>query len=377
MTVGPIELTAIAHGGVAVGRHDGRVVFVRGGLPGETVLVEVTDTTHERFWRGEVQRVVTASRHRVIPPCPVAERCGGCDFQFVDVAHQRELKRQVVAEQLRRLAGITWTGVVEAVEPDAFGWRTRMRYHRGHEGFGLRAARSHDVVGLPPGGCLIASPEGRGRVGGDGDTCTVTVASSGVAVNGVPGVVTQQVGEASFEVDAEGFWQAHPEAASTLVASVLEVLAPQPGEHALDLFCGVGLFARFLADAGLQVIGIEGNKGAVAHARTNVPTAVIHAGDVAATLRRIKPSADVVVLDPPRAGAGRKCVEQIAATRPRAVAYVSCDPASLARDLAYFKQLGYHPDSIRAFDLYPMTHHVECVVLLTARAQPGRSTTAD
>ena len=139
--VEPIELTGIAHGGMAVGRLDGRVVFVRGGIPGERVRVRITDSSHSSFWRGEVVGVEVASSERVKPPCPIAGECGGCDLQHVAEAAQLEWKRQVVADLLKRFAGITWTGDVQSIGPH-LGWRTRMRYHRGENGLGLRAARA-------------------------------------------------------------------------------------------------------------------------------------------------------------------------------------------------------------------------------------------
>ncbi|MDO4783783.1 MAG: class I SAM-dependent RNA methyltransferase [Propionibacteriaceae bacterium] len=367
--IGPIELTGVASGGLAVGRLDGRVVFVRGGIPGERVWIRVTDTSHSSYWRAEVVSVDVPSPDRVVPPCPIAGECGGCDLQHLSGEAQLEWKRQVVADQLKRLAGLTWKGEVQRVEPQ-LGWRTRMRYHRGEEGLGLRAARSHRVVPLPDQGCLLAHPGGRGaELSSRRDTVQVTVADDTVALDGVPADVIQAVQGRSYTVSSTGFWQVHPSAASTLVAEVLTALMPRPGQVALDLYCGVGLFAGFLSDAGAHVVGVEGDAKAVGHARRNVPRAVFHCGDVARVLSRIKPQADLVVLDPPRSGAGRRAVTAIASTGPSRIAYVSCDPATLARDLAMFGEHGYQTKQLRAFDLFPMTHHVECVALLGPR--PG------
>lgn len=364
-----MKLTAIAHGGWSVGRIDGRVVFVRGGVPGEDVLVELVDTSRKKFWRGEVREVLLASPHRVSPPCPIANECGGCDFQHISSNHQLELKRQVIAEQLLRLAGIEWDGVVEPVGSSS-GWRTRMRYHNEDGVIGLRAARSHRVVQLPQNGCAIAHPDGKGlELGVNASEVLVTVADSGVSINGDPEVVKQQVFDRIFSVSATGFWQVHPGAASTLVASVLDLGRVQPGQQALDLYCGVGLFSGFLVDAGAQVTGIEGNRKAVEQARQNVPQAKFHCGDVAAALRGIRPKADLVVLDPPRAGAGAEVIRLVAKADPQTMIYVACDPASLARDLNTCQGLGYRVEQIKAFDLFPMTHHVETVAAL--RRMPG------
>ena len=171
-----------------------------------------------------------------------------------------------------------------------------------------------------------------------------------------------------FEVGDDGFWQVHPGAPEVLVDTVLDFLAPQPGESVLDLYAGVGLFARFLADAvggSSGVTLVEGDLGACAHAEANVPGATVLPGDVGAVLGGVPVApVDLVVLDPPREGARRTVVEAVAARTPRAVAYVACDPAALARDIAIFGEHGYVLERLRAFDLFPMTHHVECVALL-------------
>jgi tRNA/tmRNA/rRNA uracil-C5-methylase (TrmA/RlmC/RlmD family) len=173
-------------------------------------------------------------------------------------------------------------------------------------------------------------------------------------------------------VSGAGFWQVHPGAAQVLVDAVLDAADPQPGEHALDLYCGVGLFAAGLASrVGSEgtVLGVEGEGRAVADARRNLhdlPWVRLEHAPVASVLTGgDRPArADVVVLDPPRTGAGREVVEAVAALRPRVVVYVACDPAALARDVATAAEAGYRLAGLRAFDLFPMTHHVECVATL-------------
>ena len=292
----------------------------------------------------------------------------------------------MVAEQLRRLAGWEWTGDVEEVSTadtvDGLDWRTRMRYHVDAEGrAGLRAHRSHRVIAVPEGGCPIASPRTPDMTGvrwPPGSEVDAVAGTDGEALlingrleSGSP-VITERASGHTFAVAANGFWQVHPAAADTLVAAVLEGLEPRPGERALDLYCGVGLFAAALLDRGCRVWGVEADRVAVEHARANVPDARFIAGRVDHALslskaRGLPRRADLVVLDPPRTGAGRAVLEGIIARRPRAVCYVACDPAALARDVAYAAARGYRPTSIRAFDLFPMTHHVECVAIL----EPG------
>ena len=344
--VGPV-----AHGGHCVVRLDppeSRVVFVRHAVPGERVTLEITEGTDgDRFWRADAVAVLDASPDRVTPPCPYAGpgACGGCDLQHVALPRQRLLKADVVREQLSRLAGLDVEVTVEPVPGDQEGlrWRTRQRFVALPDGrHGMRKHRSHDVV--PVEDCLIAG------------------APASHLVRGVP-----------FEVAAQtGFWQVHPGAPDTLVSAVLDALGARPGESVLDLYAGVGLFARFLADAvgpDAKVTLIEGDAEACDHAAANVPGADVYSGDVAKVLASVPTSpVDLVVLDPPRTGAKRAVVEQVAARRPRAVAYVACDPAALARDVAIFAEHGYGLSHVRAFDAFPMTHHVECVALLEPAA---------
>lgn len=372
-----MKLERVAHGGYVVGRADGKVVFVTGGLPGERALVKITEVG-KRFDRARVIEVLEPAEGRVEPPCPISQRCGGCDWQHADQPTQLRLKAAVVAEQLRRLAGIDWNGEVEAAPGGLTGWRTRVRYAVDEEGrLGFRARRSHEIVALPPGGCRIAAPGPslaeltlQGRPGGE---LEVTVGEDRTIVAPVPGdvprtTVRQRVRGRTYEVAPGGFWQVHPHSAEILTGAVLEGLRPEPGDRVLDLYCGVGLFAGALVDTGCMVLGAELSREAVLLARRNVPEARFVAGALERGHRDLPEWADLVVLDPPRKGAGPTVVGAIVDRGPRAVAYVACDPAALARDLATFSELGYGSVAIRAFDLFPMTHHVECVAIL--RPQP-------
>ena len=369
-----VEVGPVAHGGHFVARHEGRVVFVRHALPGERVTVRVTEGDEgSRFLRADAVAVLEASPDRVEPPCPVAGPglCGGCDFQHVALPTQRALKAAVVREQLTRLARLDVPVEVEAVPGDEDGlrWRTRVQYARTPDGRrGFRAHRSHRVV--PVDDCPITRHDAR-----------VEVEGSHPPDEAVSESVSTSLGHHSFDVAASGFWQVHPGAPKVLVETVLEQLRPQPGESCLDLYAGVGLFSAFLADAvgpTGSVHAVEGDRAACDHARTNLapyPQATVTRGSVDRVLG--SPDAphggytlpmepvDLVVLDPPREGARRKAVDAVVARSPRAVSYVACDPAALARDVALFAESGYRLESLRAFDLFPMTHHVECVALLT------------
>ena len=363
VVVGPV-----AHGGHFVARIrelGERVVFVRHALPGERVVVAITEGTDgDRFLRGDAVQILEPAPERVPAPCPVAGpgMCGGCDFQHVALTEQRRLKAAVVIEQLRRIARLPEDHEALAgfeVEPvpgdeDGLRWRTRVTFATDRQGRrGMRRHRSHQVV--PVDDCLIGTRDA--RITGRG-----------------PEVVTEQVsadaGDHAFAVDADGFWQVHPGAPRVLVDCVMDWLEPAPGERALDLYAGVGLFSAYLADAVAPegtVLAVEGASRAAGHARDNLAGSAgvaVVAGDVAEVLSTSDAAADVVVLDPPRAGAKRTVVDQVLRREPRAIALVACDPAAMARDVALFGEGGYRMAALRAFDLFPMTHHVECVALL-------------
>jgi tRNA/tmRNA/rRNA uracil-C5-methylase (TrmA/RlmC/RlmD family) len=375
--VGPI-----AHGGHCIVRLPegsdspaaSRVVFTRHAIPGELVVVEITEGTDgDRFWRGDAVEILEPSPDRVTPPCMYARPglCGGCDLQHVALASQRDLKADVVREQLVRLAGLDphdkllFGLTVEQVPGDSpesdagLRWRTRMQYVALPNGArGLREHRSRNVVEIED--CLIAHPDAR-EVATDGQADLPPVEET----------VVTRTGTHTFAVDPDGFWQVHPGAPRLLVETVLDLLRPQPGERALDLYSGVGLFARFLSEAvgeSARVVAVEGDRAATRHAARNLADrqkVEVAWGSVDRVLATSYDEPfDVVVLDPPREGARRTVVEQIVDRAPRAVAYVACDPAALARDVATFRELGYDLTRLRAFDLFPMTHHVECVALL-------------
>ena len=403
----------IAHGGFVVARHEGRVLFVRHALPGERVRARITEGgPGDRFLRADAVSVLEASAERVAPPCPYAGPglCGGCDFQHVSLAEQRRLKASVVEEQLRRLAKVEWDVVVEPVPGDRDGlrWRTRTEFAVDAAGrAGMRRHRSHDVIAIDD--CLIADERvvGTGVLQGhwlgekavdvvapaDGPAVVVRVPSDEADAPLITETVAAQRLSRTFDVSARGFWQVHPGAAATFVDAVVDGLDPKEGERCLDLYAGVGVFASALAEAvgpSGQVIAVESDLTAVAQARLNVErTPWVHyvqgrvdhvfgvesTGRVAGSRKgrrrsgprrphsQLPPTADVVVLDPPRTGAGKAVVGAVVALGPRAVAYVACDPAALGRDTAYLQERGYALTSLRAFDAFPMTHHVECVAV--------------
>ncbi|HLL67627.1 MAG TPA: TRAM domain-containing protein [Micromonosporaceae bacterium] len=400
----PIELIVgpIAHGGHCVARVDGQVVFVRHALPGERVRAVITE---ERggFLRADAVEVLEPSADRVEPPCRYARPglCGGCDFQHATPEAQRELKGAVVREQLARLGGLSaeeLAALAVRVEPlpgAALGWRTRVQYSADADGrLGFHRHRSAEVV--PVDRCPIAHPEIQALPLTDqrwpaGSAVEAVVSSDAevtvfsrrsrndrrVELISGPRTTFEIAGDRGFAVAADGFWQVHPAAPDTLTDAVLTMLRPRDGERAWDLYGGAGLFTVALAGAVGErgrVTLVESDPRGVAAARRNVadlPQVRVVRADVRVALADPRwRSVDLVVLDPPRSGAGREVVQAVTARRPRAVAYVACDPAAFARDVATFAAKGWRLTGLRAFDAFPMTHHVEVVGLL-AVAEPG------
>jgi tRNA/tmRNA/rRNA uracil-C5-methylase (TrmA/RlmC/RlmD family) len=388
------EIGKVAHGGHCVTRYDGRVVFVRHALPGETVRVQITDgRAGDRFLLGDAVEVLRPSEHRVVPACRFAGpgRCGGCDWQHCELSFQRELKAAVVAEQFQRLAGLDVEVDVEALPGDKEGtrWRTRTEFAVDASGAaGLHRHHSHEII--PVDDCLISTERiietgvldrrwprvtSVDVVDASGEPRALTVQRprGGLTVPYVTERVDTGDWLADFRFSARGFWQVHPRAAATFVAHVLRELAPQPGERAMDLYAGVGLFALALADAmgpTGAVLAIESDARTIRDAKVNLRLRTgieLRRAKVDRALKLLVRQGirtDLVVLDPPRAGGGKGVIEDIAALGPRAIAYVACDPAALARDVAYAREAGYGIRSLHAFDAFPMTAHVECIAVL-------------
>ena len=406
----------VAQGGWCVARPPGLpVLFVRHALPGERVVARVTEVT-SRFARADAVEVREPSPDRVAAPCPYAHPggCGGCDWQHASLLAQRALKAAVIGQQLRRVAGIDREVTVEPMPGDetGLGWRTRVQFAVRDDGVaGLRKHRSHEVVAIDD--CLIAHPGIRDlgiprrtwpdttaveAIVGAGDRAVIVTPAGRPAPSSLAGLadtvpaesvlsrnrrrltplkgggyLTQRAAGRAWRVSAGAFWQVHPAAADTLTEAVLAALEPKPGDTVLDLYCGAGLFAGAVAakvGSDGAVIGIEEDPAAVRDARHNLrdaPWAQVRKGDVARVLRqRGLPRARLVVADPPRAGLAREVTGYLAGdSGAERFCYVSCDPATLARDLGLLLAAGWRLDELRAFDAFPMTHHVECVATLS------------
>ncbi|MEV0027583.1 TRAM domain-containing protein [Nocardia sp. NPDC050793] len=455
-----LRLGPPGHGGFCVGRHEGRVVFVRHGLPGELVRATVTEDRGGSFCRADAVRILEPSPDRVPATCPVSGPGGAgcCDFSHATPAAQRGLKAAVVAEQLRRLAGIEREVTVEPIAgyPDdaSGGWRTRIRLPVDPEGrAGVHRYRSTEVIAdlrcpqpVPgamdgiadriwaPGADLVVTVDGdgvrhlvelppaeqapprrgrhhgggpRGRRGRDSeDRRGRGPEGGGPSAEGTPGWhgtedpaearraaaarraatraardewvidgsgrAVEYVAGRRWEIAATGFWQAHRLAAQCYSDVVAEWSDLAAGDLAWDLYSGAGVFAARLADrVGAEgvVLAVESARSAVADGQAalrDLPWVELRAERVERWVAEHVGGAPprAVVLDPPRAGAGKDVVAAVATANPSRIVHIGCDPAAFARDLGLYRSHGYRLTGLRAFDAFPATHHVECLALL-------------
>ncbi|WP_119869009.1 class I SAM-dependent RNA methyltransferase [Frondihabitans sp. 762G35] len=398
-----LDVTTIAHGGISVARLEGRVVFVTDAIPGERVRARITDDRKKSFWRADTVAVLEPSEHRrehvwgaaSIRHDP-ARRAGGAEFGHIALAHQRELKRQVLVEALQRMAHIAPEVVVEALpgddDVDGARWRTRIRLHVDDDGRpGPYAARSHTVVDvddLPLATLAVeeAAPLDQ-RFPGEEHVDVLAPAEGGARLivgKQARTTITERVGDREFRLDDGGFWQVHHGAASTLTEAVGTLVDPElfdPRAANLDLYGGVGLLAAAVGDRfgqATRITSVESDSRATDHAAHNlqewigaqavtgrVERFVSDLAEHASAGDRSRHRAATIVLDPPRSGAGSQVVDRLASMQSAQIVYVACDPVALARDVALFAERGYHLEALRAFDLFPNTHHLETVVRLT------------
>jgi tRNA/tmRNA/rRNA uracil-C5-methylase (TrmA/RlmC/RlmD family) len=386
-----LTVGAPANGGSCVARHDGRVVFVRYALPGERVRVRVT-ADRGSYWHAEVIEVIEPSDDRIASLCPIAGvgGAGCCDLAFVDPAAGRALKAEVVSNQLARLGNYQWNGMVAPVSAAGpTGWRTRIRLDVGADGrAGFHRYHSDELVTDLNCGQLPAemvdglaevawSPGAHLHVVVDDDgqrhvARTVRHGrrnSTDVVEGSYQGV--QRAGRHSWQVPVTAFWQAHRDAARTYSDLVGEWARPDPGMTAWDLYGGAGVFAAVLGDAvgeSGQVVSVDSSRAATRSARAtlaDLPQVNVITDSVRRALTAQRAGADVAVLDPPRGGAGREVIDLLAAAQVPRLVHIGCEAASFARDIGLYQRHGYAVEKISVFDSFPLTHHIECVALLT------------
>ena len=389
-----LDTGAPANGGSCVAHHEGRVVFVRYALPGEKVRVRVT-ADRGSYWHAEAIEVIEPSADRTASLCPIAgaDGAGCCDLAFAVPEAARVLKAKVVANQLERLGGHHWSGPDTGAEPlsaaGPTGWRTRVRldvgpdrrpgFHRYHSDelvTDLRCAQ------LPAGmldGLAEADwpPEAQLHIALDDDGRRHVVRTVRAGRRNETKVVegayqaVQRVGRRSWRVPVTAFWQAHRDAARVYSSLVIDWAQPGAGRTAWDLYGGAGVFAAVLGDAvgeSGRVLTIDTSRAATRAARAallDLPQVEVITDSVRRALAVQRAGADVAVLDPPRSGAGREVVDLLAAAGVLRVVHIGCEAASFARDIGLYRGHGYVVEKIKVFDAFPLTHHTECVALLT------------
>lgn len=438
-----IDIVGMGHSGEGVGRVGGFTVFVPLALPGEQVEVKLLEVKRQ-YAKGKLLRIIQSSPGRVEPPCPIYERCGGCQLQHLTYEGQLEEKRQRVNEALTRIGGLEGFQLHETLASEPWNYRNKMMLPvaAGTQGLelGCYALSSHRVVDTD--NCLIQAEAnnrllravreianllgvtaydektGRGvlrhimgRVGAQGRqmmavlvtaTATLPHAERWVAelrqrlpelttivqninparTNVVlgreskvlwgSGLIEEQLGDLVFSVSPLSFFQVNTRQTERLYRQVLEYASLTGKETVLDIYCGTGTIALFLAKRAGKVYGVEVVEPAIEDARKNaerngIANAEFYSGDATVWMKRfqkdgIKP--DVLVLDPPRAGCDQAVLAAGAAMGPERLIYVSCNPATLARDAAYLLTKGYVLKEVQPVDMFPQTCHVECVALI-------------
>jgi len=402
-----LKLDTMAHGGDAIGRHEGRAVFVPYAIPGEEVRVEIVDD-RERWARARLVEVLAPSPARVEPRCPYfgQGKCGGCQWQHIETEVQTRMKGLVTMDQLRRIGKFEEPPVFEPLA-DEVGWeyRNHALFRVDPEGkLGFLSTRSHDVC--PVKDCLILHPL-LSRLYGSldmaypelewmelragtatGDLMVLLQAkeeeSPSLEVDFPLSIVQlrhddavapligldyflETVHDREFRVSATSFFQVNTRQAAELVNVVMGALDLTGSEHVLDAYCGVGLFTAFIAEEAASVTGIEVNPPAVVDAGHNLAHAdnvTLLEGPVEEQMREITTKLDAVLVDPPRTGLAPVVVDALVEGSPDRIVYVSCDPATLARDCKRLAKQGYGLSWVQPVDLFPQTYHIENIALL-------------
>jgi 23S rRNA (uracil1939-C5)-methyltransferase len=402
-----IEVASMAHGGEALGRHEGQVVFVGHCIPGERVRVEVTED-RQRWMRARLIEVLEPSPHRVEPPCPHFGTCGGCQWQHIAYEAQAIFKQDILQDQLRRLGHFTDPPVAETI-PNSTPWayRNHLQFSVTPEGeLGFLDTSGAQV--MPVETCLLPHPlvwdmmeiidvedaeaflrrlslragihtgeqmvvfetadDIAPAIELDEPISCVLLTEDGTPVNLIGrNWLDEEIGRRRFRISAGSFFQVNTPQAERLLQIIGRFLDPQGDETLLDLYCGVGTFALALAERVGRVIGIESYRPAVADARANAlpgEQAEFIEGQAEDVLPGLDLSPNVVIVDPPRTGCSSKLLQELVRLSPPRLIYVSCDPATLARDARQLAEAGYRLEAVQPVDMFPQTYHIESVSLL-------------
>ena len=379
-----VEIERLLPGGVGLAHADGLTLFVSLAAPGDLVRVRV-DRVQGKLGFASIEEVIKASPVRVEPPCPYFGRCGGCDFQQMTYEAQLNAKLDIIHDCFQRIAKIS-TPVEIVIHPSPQDWRYRARamwqVDAGKTSLGYFVRGSREVCDVEY--CAVLVPElqqtlesVRGAIESTTGIRDISAVAGDEGVSVHPPVadletreVTRLIAGERYHFSAKSFFQTNHELLPALIG---EAIGEARGNVAVDLYCGVGLFTLPLARRFTRVIGVEGNERAARFSKRNLEVAQlknaqIAAADVGAWLAdpEVPSNVDLLLLDPPRTGAENKVISGILSLKPSRIVYVSCDPATLSRDLKKLLAGGYLLDSVAAFDMFPQTHHVETVVRLLA-----------
>jgi 23S rRNA (uracil1939-C5)-methyltransferase len=406
-----LDLEDMAHGGDAVGRHQGKAVFVPYGIPGESVRVAIT-RDRKRFAHARLLEVLSPSSHRVAPPCPYFGKCGGCQWQHIAYETQLQYKHSIVKAQLQRIAGLP-DASVEPVRgmPEPWRYRNHVQFSVSDDGqLGFMAAGSHRVIRIER--CLLMHPlleemyealdlemaglarlTLRAGIGTDDQmlifemdaeqlpelqvempASCVALFPDGTAITLVGNRhIEERLAGHTFRVSADSFFQVNTEQTEHLVSMASALLSPSPEDVLVDAYCGVGTFGVALATKVEQMIGIEGHPVSIADARINAAghdNVTLLEGPAETQLPELTGlEAPLVLLDPPRTGLSTEALDAVVNLAPARIVYVSCDPATLARDVGKFAGSGYDLHVVQPIDMFPQTYHIECVALLLPHGQ--------
>lgn len=390
------DVDDMAHGGEAVGRHEGKAVFVGGAIPGERVRVSIV-REKSNWARADLEEVLTQASARVTPPCPHFNACGGCQWQYMSYDEQLKWKSSIVAGQLRHIGGESEPDIAPIVASSSpFGYRNRMTFHVENGDPGLYRHRTEHLV--PISACLLLVPalgelyDGLGDLSGVHEVTLRIGVASGERMVLIRGRIPEQasrwaasvvrlagrrfepvigapyvhdeVAGVRFRISGPAFFQINTAGAESLVELVTDALQPSGSDTLLDAYAGVGLFAATVGKSAGRVIAVESSGVALADLRHNLSEAGVSNQEVIrGRFEEVTPaiSWSLAVCDPPRTGLGEQGVSAVRAGGPRRIAYVSCDPASLARDTRLLVAAGYRLVRATPVDLFPQTFHVETV----------------
>ncbi len=379
-----VEISSLAAGGDGVGRlPDGRVVFVPWSAPGDRLKVRLTEEKR-RFTRGRIREILSPGPNRREPPCPVAGQCGGCRWQHLDYAAQLDAKATILRDAIERIAGLTVPGELEIVPSPELGYRGRARVLAEGGLIGFRKLQSHDVCGIRHCPVLTEGLDGMlAEIASDppagpaewllaqGDDGHVSVRTRGPGARA--DAITLELAGDKLRIGPGVFFQANAHLRERLAQAVHG--AAGSGQLALELYAGAGFFTLGLARRFHKVVAVELAKRAVRDLEHNLRAAGVadhvevqarDAGDALAKPPEGAPP-DVVVLDPPRTGLPKRGAQALGALGAPRVVYLSCDPATLARDLRTLAEHGYHLEDLQAFDLFPQTSHLESLAVMAKR----------